>query len=294
MLFTSIKRATLAASLLTLSAEPCPSQEWPHYGGDAGGLKYSRLDQINKRNVTQFEVAWTFDTEEVRTGKEYPTHSAFEATSIVVDGVMYVTSPFAHLFALDPETGKKLWDFDPKVDRTLRLNLFINRGVPTGATARANDLLGRSTRPPVLDRRGNRKARRELRARRHPRPGKGHGRRFPGRQMRLDLTGCRVRRHGRRRWIGQRRQAPRPCRRYPRIRRRNRQSAVAFPHGAPSRRIRPRHLGSRILEGPRRDERVVGHERGHGKQPRFRAPRIGVLRFLRRRPQRRESLQRWT
>jgi quinoprotein glucose dehydrogenase len=129
MTSTRFQHAALAASLLTLLALPSPSQEWPHYGGDAGGLKYSTLDQINKRNVKQLQVAWTFDTEELSNGKEYPTRSAFEATPVVVDGVMYVTSPFAHLFALDPETGKKLWDFDPKIDRTLRLNLFINRGV---------------------------------------------------------------------------------------------------------------------------------------------------------------------
>jgi quinoprotein glucose dehydrogenase len=118
----------LIANLLTLLTLPGRSQEWPHYGGDVGGSKYSPLNQINKQNVKELRVAWTFDTGEVSDGKEYPTRSAFEGTPIVVDGVMYLTSPFAHLFALDPETGNKLWDFDPKVDRTLRLNLFINRG----------------------------------------------------------------------------------------------------------------------------------------------------------------------
>jgi quinoprotein glucose dehydrogenase len=125
----SLQQTALALSLMAALTLPAPAQEWPHYGGDAGGLKYSPLDQINKKNVKQLKVAWTFDTQELSSGKEYPTRSAFEATPIVVDGVMYVTSPFAHLFALNPETGEKLWDFDPKIDRTLRLNLFINRGV---------------------------------------------------------------------------------------------------------------------------------------------------------------------
>lgn len=126
---TFFRRAAIFAGIVSLLTLPGRSQEWPHYGGDAGGSKYSRLDQINKKNVKDLTVAWTFDTGELSTGKEYPTRSAFEATPIVVDGVLYVTSPFAHLFALDPETGKQLWDFDPKIDRTVRLNLFINRGV---------------------------------------------------------------------------------------------------------------------------------------------------------------------
>ena len=46
----------------------------------------------------------------------------------MIDGVLYVTSPFAHLFALNADTGEKVWDFDPKLDRTMRLNLFVNRG----------------------------------------------------------------------------------------------------------------------------------------------------------------------
>ena len=116
-------------ALVVCAAALGDEQEWRHYGGDSGGSKYSSLDQITKENVTELEVAWEFDTGEFSDGAVYPTRSAFEATPLVVDGVLYVTSPFAHLFALDPETGEQLWDFDPKVDRASRLNLFINRGV---------------------------------------------------------------------------------------------------------------------------------------------------------------------
>ncbi len=92
-------------------------------------MKYSPLEQINKRNVAKLRLAWEFDTGEWSDGTRYPSRSAFEATPLVIGGVMYVTSPFSHLFALDAETGKKLWDFDPKIDRNVRLNLFVNRGV---------------------------------------------------------------------------------------------------------------------------------------------------------------------
>ena len=105
------------------------SQEWPYFGGDAGGTRYSALEQINRRNVDDLRVAWEFDTEEFSDGTKYPSRSAFEATPIMIDGVLYVTSPFAHLFALNADTGEKVWDFDPKLDRTMRLNLFVNRGV---------------------------------------------------------------------------------------------------------------------------------------------------------------------
>ena len=105
------------------------SQEWPYFGGDAGGTRYSPLEQINRRNVDELRVAWEFDTQEFSDGTKYPSRSAFEATPIVIDSVLYVTSPFAHLFALDADTGEQLWHFDPKLDRTMRLNLFVNRGV---------------------------------------------------------------------------------------------------------------------------------------------------------------------
>ena len=103
--------------------------EWRFYGGDAGGMKYSPLDQITKKNVTRLRAAWTYDTGDVSDGSVYPTRSSFEATPLVVDGVMYVSTPFCRLIALDPETGTKLWDFDPQIDRTMHTNLFANRGV---------------------------------------------------------------------------------------------------------------------------------------------------------------------
>jgi quinoprotein glucose dehydrogenase len=114
---------------LGLSSVRAPAQEWRFWGGDAGGTKYSTLDQINKKNVSQLKVAWTYDTGDWSDGTEYPTRSAFEATPLVVDGVMYVSTPFCRLFALNPETGQKLWVFDPEIDRTLRANLFVSRGV---------------------------------------------------------------------------------------------------------------------------------------------------------------------
>lgn len=118
----------LTALLFATEIPRLMAQEWHFYGGDAAGTKYSPLEQINKKNVTQLEVGWIYDTGDVSDGTEYPTRSAFEATPLVVDGVLYVTTPFCRLLALDAESGKKLWDFDPQIDRTMRINLFVNRG----------------------------------------------------------------------------------------------------------------------------------------------------------------------
>ncbi|MBI3697134.1 MAG: pyrroloquinoline quinone-dependent dehydrogenase [Acidobacteria bacterium] len=104
------------------------AQDWPHYGNDPGGSRYSPLDQINRSNVGRLHTAWTYHTGDVSDGVKYPSRSAFEATPLVVDGVMYVTTPFSRLIALDPETGKELWAFDPHLNKDRSYNLFINRG----------------------------------------------------------------------------------------------------------------------------------------------------------------------
>ena len=104
------------------------AQEWRSYGGDAGGTKYSKLDQINRNNVAKLKVAWTYHTGDSSDGRTNPSRSAFEATPLVVDGVMYVTTSFGRLVAIEAETGKRLWDFDPKLARDRNYNLFINRG----------------------------------------------------------------------------------------------------------------------------------------------------------------------
>src|SRR5687768_8302521 len=76
------------------------AQEWPHYGNDPGGSKYSQLKQINKRNVSNLKVAWTYHTGDVSDGSEHPSRSAFECTPLVIDGVLYLSTPFSRVIAL--------------------------------------------------------------------------------------------------------------------------------------------------------------------------------------------------
>ncbi len=104
------------------------AQEWPVYGGDAGQTRYSPLKQIDRSNVANLKVAWTYHTGDISDGTTTVTRSAFETTPLVIDGVMYFTTPFSRVIALEAETGKELWQFDPKLNRERTYNLFINRG----------------------------------------------------------------------------------------------------------------------------------------------------------------------
>ena len=104
--------------------------EWPHWGNDPGGMRFSKIDQINTGNVANLQPAWTWHSGEASDGKSpgNPNRTTFECTPIVVDGVMYVTTPYCRAVALNPETGEEIWSFDPGVDLSASHNLMINRG----------------------------------------------------------------------------------------------------------------------------------------------------------------------
>jgi glucose dehydrogenase len=93
----------------TKSSEKHSDQDWPVYGGTAENNRYSPLKQINRANVKQLAVAWTFDTEET---------GGLQTSPIVVDGVLYGLTPSQKVFALNAATGKLLWKFDSGVKGT--------------------------------------------------------------------------------------------------------------------------------------------------------------------------------
>lgn len=101
-------------------------REWRYYGGDSAGTRYSTLDQISRRNVNQLKAAWILHSGDLPDARMAAT---FECTPLVADGVMYVSAPFSKVIALDPESGRVLWTFDPKLDTTKRSYSFANRGV---------------------------------------------------------------------------------------------------------------------------------------------------------------------
>jgi len=81
--------------------------DWPVYGGSSDHTHYSTIDQITPTNVSKLQVAWTYATHDEFNGSE------MQANPIVVDGVLYATTPKLHVFALDAATGRELWTFDP-------------------------------------------------------------------------------------------------------------------------------------------------------------------------------------
>jgi quinoprotein glucose dehydrogenase len=111
--------AACAALLACTAAEPPdlsgPVAQWPEYGGDKGGLRYSPLTQITPENVGRLEVAWVHHSGDVSDGTGEYTRTSFQATPIVVDGTLYYCTGFNRVFALDPETGEERWVFDPKL-----------------------------------------------------------------------------------------------------------------------------------------------------------------------------------
>ena len=114
-------------------AAPRQASEWPSYGGDPGGQRYSVLDEITPGNVHRLEVAWTYETGDVSDGSgDVRSTTAFEVTPILVAGRLFLCTPFNRVISLDPATGAEHWTFDPEIDLSGRYaNQLICRGVAT-------------------------------------------------------------------------------------------------------------------------------------------------------------------
>lgn len=118
----------LALSALAQSGSPRET-DWPVYGHDSGGTKYSALSDINKGNVKTLDVVWTFHSGDIYDPKGHGgKQSAFECTPLFIDGTLYMTTPFGRVIALDPDTGREKWSFDPKSRYRAGFGDFANRG----------------------------------------------------------------------------------------------------------------------------------------------------------------------
>jgi quinoprotein glucose dehydrogenase len=121
-----------------------PDSGWPNYGHDPGGSRYSPAAQINRDNVGQLKVAWSYRTGALDQVGDVKRNAAFEATPILVDGTLYLSTPFDHVIALEPETGKKIWEYDPKLDTSHGFSEVTSRGVSAwkDSTAKAGQVCG--------------------------------------------------------------------------------------------------------------------------------------------------------
>lgn len=101
-----LSAAAIAACAHNPSGDsPAASAEWPSYGRDYSNQRFSPLAQINRGNVARLAPAWIYKS---------GVSATFQATPIVIDGVMYVSLPFDHVVALDARDGHQLWRYEHK------------------------------------------------------------------------------------------------------------------------------------------------------------------------------------
>jgi len=117
---------TSLAVLAVHAAEPAAG-DWPNYGRTPGGDRHSPLAQIDRTTVRNLALAWEFKTGEAEIKTGNPT--ALEATPLVIDGVMYLSTPLGKVFALDPLTGKQRWVRNIGVKRDRYFGDWVSRGV---------------------------------------------------------------------------------------------------------------------------------------------------------------------
>ncbi|MGJ5181396.1 pyrroloquinoline quinone-dependent dehydrogenase [Bradyrhizobium oligotrophicum] len=127
----SLHRSAIAVVVIWAHTVSAPALAWQHWGGDAGGTRFSPLAQITPANVDNLVRAWEFHTGD---SESRPPAAAlrtkFEATPLLVEDSLVVCTPFNEVIALDPATGAQKWRYDPKVGNGQRpANRYACRGI---------------------------------------------------------------------------------------------------------------------------------------------------------------------
>ena len=126
---TVVLNLFLLSALAFTQSKPGTDTGWPTYSNAPDGTRYSPAQQINRDNVTQLKVAWTFRTGALGHNEDLDHKAAFESTPILIDGVLFLSTPYDHVFALNAATGAKLWEFDPKLELPYGASEVTSRGV---------------------------------------------------------------------------------------------------------------------------------------------------------------------
>lgn len=105
--------------------------QWANYGNDPGGMRYSPLREVNTENVKNLKPAWTYQSGELKTyeGTPMASKAAFEATPIFLNGVLYFSTPTNRIIAINGESGKEIWVYDPGVNLKGSYSEVTSRGV---------------------------------------------------------------------------------------------------------------------------------------------------------------------
>jgi quinoprotein glucose dehydrogenase len=129
---------TLTLCLVSLArGQSAPDSGWPAYGNDPGGTRYSPARQIDRTNVARLQVTWTYRTGDMQQAVRALEKAAFEVTPILVDGKLFLSTPYNHVIALHPGSGAKLWEFDPQVNLNRNYSEVASRGVSAWRDAKA-------------------------------------------------------------------------------------------------------------------------------------------------------------
>src|SRR5262245_40322835 len=119
----------LTAMATAAHAQSPDASDWGYYGGDVFGAHSSSLAQIDRSNVTRLEVACTDHTGELGEHFSQPDKLTFEATPVLAFGHLYLETATNIVIALDPETGKERWRYNPHTDRVRSYAEATARGV---------------------------------------------------------------------------------------------------------------------------------------------------------------------
>ena len=103
--------------------------DWPVYGNDQGGSRYSVANQVNRNNLERLAPVWTFRTGETGEGFRSGYKHSFQATPILVGNTLYFSTAFNRVFAIDAEDGQERWRFDAELDPDKGFSEVSNRGV---------------------------------------------------------------------------------------------------------------------------------------------------------------------
>ena len=106
-----------------------PDTPWSSYGADPGGTRFSQAAQIDRTNVAKLQLAWTYRTGAIDQKTDLVRKAAFEATPILIENKLFLSTPYNHVLALEPKTGAKLWEFDAQVDLSRNRSEVTSRGV---------------------------------------------------------------------------------------------------------------------------------------------------------------------
>ncbi len=135
-----MKAIVLAVPLMMI---PLAAQEWQYYGGDPGETHFSPLTLITRGNVNKLKVVWEWRTDETAHETYNTTPGVFQATPLMIDGILYVVTPYNRVAALDAETGHEIWAYDPEAYKDGQVpngTGFVHRGIAAYRELKGNKL----------------------------------------------------------------------------------------------------------------------------------------------------------